>query len=217
MIICPRETSDRAIPSSKLAHEAPSTGRFLYWVGRLWLLFSGWQVIGEVPPGRQFVVIAAPHTSNWDLPHMLAAAFVFRIRVSWLGKRSLFKGPFGPIMRWLGGIAIDRSAHHGVVQQVTDRFRAEQTLIVAVPPSGTRGRAEAWKSGFYWIARSAEVPVLCGSLDYAKRESALGPSFVPTDDLGADMDRFRDYYRGITGKYPEHRTPVRLRDEDPCP
>jgi 1-acyl-sn-glycerol-3-phosphate acyltransferase len=200
--------------SSQLTHEAPSTGLLLYWIARLWILFSGWKVIGDVPPGRKFVLIAAPHTSNWDLPHMLAAAWIFRLRISWLGKRSLFRGPFGPIMRWLGGIPIDRSAHHGVVHQVAKRFEESEALMVAVPPAGTRGRSKAWRSGFYWIAKEAQVPILCGSLDYEKKESSLGLSFVPTRDLETDMDRLRTHYRDITGKYEINTTPVRLHDED---
>lgn len=201
----------------ELTHDAPSTGRVLYWLGRLWLFFSGWKLVGDVPPGRKFVIIAAPHTSNWDLLHMLAAAWVFRIRISWLGKKSLFRGPFAPFMRWLGGIPIDRSAHHGVVQQVADRFDASEALMVAVPPAGTRGRGKGWKSGFYWIARTARVPILCGSLDYQKKESGLGLSFVPSDDLGADLNRIRDYYRDIVGRYPENTTPIRLREETADP
>ncbi len=200
--------------SSELKHQAPSTGLLLYWIARLWIFFSRWKVIGDVPPGRKFVVIAAPHTSSWDLPHMLAAAWIFRLRISWLGKKSLFRRPFGPIMRWLGGIPIDRSAHHGVVQQVAERFEASEALMVAVPPAGTRGPGKAWKSGFYWIAKEAQVPILCGSLDYQKKESRLGLSFVPSDDLKTDMERLRAYYRTIAGKFVENATPIRLRDED---
>jgi len=186
---------------------------FTYTLGRLWLRIFGWTVHGELPQGGKAVLIAAPHTSNWDFTFMLAAAFVLRVKLSWMGKDSLFKRPFGGLFRRLGGIPINRSAAHGVVEQITDRLRRAKALIVAVAPSGTRSRRDYWKSGFYWIAAQAQVPIVCGYLDYARRQAGLGLSLLPTHDLRADMERIRGFYQDIRGRYPELETTIRLLEE----
>lgn len=175
----------------------------------------GWRFEGEIPQVERAVLIAAPHTSNWDLPHMLATAWVLRLRVSWLGKHTLFRGPFGWLFRKLGGIPVDRRAPQGLVQQVADALRTSDKLIVAVPPSGTRSRAALWKSGFYWIAHTAGVPVVCGYLDFATRRASLGYTFEPTGDVKADMDRVRAFYDGVRGKHPDFETPILLKEELP--
>lgn len=200
--------------TSQVVHDGPTTGLFWYWVARLWMAVFGWDVEGEPPLNvRKAVLIAAPHTTNWDLPHMLAAAFLFRIRLSWMGKNSLFKPPFGLFMRWLGGVAVDRSAPKGQVQAVADLFSANERLILAVPPSGTRKRVEFWKSGFYWIAHTAQVPIVCAYLDYGRKRAGLGLTFVPSGDPAADMDRIREFYKDIRGKFPEAESPPRLKEE----
>jgi 1-acyl-sn-glycerol-3-phosphate acyltransferase len=173
----------------------------------------GWDVTGRVPPGGKFVLVGAPHTSNWDFPFTLAALYTFRLKISWLGKHTLFKKPFGKIMRWLGGIPIDRSSEHGVVDQIVKQFNESQKFAVTIAPSGTRKKRDYWKSGFYWIAHTAQVPILCGYLDYSRKTACLGLSFVPTGDIKKDMDRIRGFFVGIRGKNPELATPIRLFDE----
>jgi len=198
---------------SAITHPGPTTAWWLYWVARLWMAVFRWDVQDGPPQSPKGVVIAAPHTSNWDLPHMLAAAFLFRFKVSWLGKDSLFRPPFGWFMRGLGGIPVDRSSPKGQVQQAADMLTAADKLMLAVPPSGTRSRRDHWKSGFYWIAHSAQVPVICGYLDYGRRRACLGYTFVPTGDVKADMDKVRAFYEGIQGKFETDRTPVLLKEE----
>jgi len=200
--------------SSKLTHDGPVSGIIFYWIGRLWMKFFGWDVTGSLPPGGKYVLIAAPHTSNWDLAFTIAAGFVFRIRISWLGKDAIFNKPFGTIMRWLGGIPIDRSHSQGQTEQIADLFRNSEKLVVAVPPSGTRKKVGHWKSGFYWIAHSAQVPILCGYLDYSTKTACLGYSFTPGDDIKSDMDKIREFYKDIKGKYQEKVSAIRLKDED---
>ena len=175
---------------------------------------AGWDVVGQVPVGGKFVLVGAPHTSNWDFPFTLAAVFIFRLRISWLGKDTLFKKPFGGVMRWLGGIPVDRHSEHGVVYQIARKFREADRLVVAIGPSGTRKKKDHWKSGFYWIAHTAQVPIICGYLDYGRKEACLGLSFVPTGDIEKDMDRIREFYQGIQGKHPELTTRIRLVDEE---
>ncbi len=200
--------------NSKITHNGPTSGLFFYWIGRLWMRFFGWDVIGQLPQSGKFVLIAAPHTSNWDLAFLIAAGFVFRMKISWLGKDAIFNKPFGSIMRWLGGIPVDRSSSHGLVDQIVDKFNESEKLIVTVPPSGTRKKKENWKSGFYWIARNAQVPLLCGYLDYSRKVACLGLTFVPSKDIKIDMDRIRDFYKDIKGKYPEMKSAIKLLDEE---
>lgn len=130
-----------------------------------------------------------------------------------MGKDTLFKKPFGKIMRWLGGIPIDRSSEHGVVGQIVKQFNESRKLVVTIAPSGTRKKRDYWKSGFYWIAYTAKVPILCGYLDYSRKKACLGLSFLPTGDIKKDMDRIREFFVGIRGKNPELTTRIRLLDE----
>jgi len=199
--------------SSQLAHPGPYTGWFTYWLARLWMWVFGWDTEGDHPQVEKGVIIAAPHTTNWDLPHMLAAAFIFRVRISWMGKHTLFKPPFGWFMRMLGGVPVDRRAPGGLVKQVADKFVAADKLLLAVPPSGTRSKRDRWKSGFYWIAHTAQVPVVCGYLDYGRKKACLGYTFVPSGDIAADMEKVRAFYDGVTGKYPELQNDIVLKEE----
>jgi 1-acyl-sn-glycerol-3-phosphate acyltransferase len=184
-----------------------------YWIGRAWLGFFGWHIETEEPP-PSFVFVAAPHTSGWDLPFMLACSYVMRVPVSWMGKRELFRPPFGWFMRALGGIPIDRSAHHNKVEWAAGLFALDPRLVLGVPPEGTRGKVEHWKSGFYHIARGASVPIGLGYLDYTRRVTGIGGFVTPTGDVRADMDRVRAFYRGVSGKYPDLQGVPRLREED---
>ena len=190
------------------------TGWFLRGVGRLYLRIFGWRVEGRFPDAAKTVVIAAPHTSNWDLPLMLAIAWVLDVRPSWLGKQELFRRPFGWFMRRLGGVPVDRTARQNTVQQAVDRFGAVERLHLVIPPSGTRSRATHWRSGFYHIARGAGVPIVCAYLDYRTRVGGIGPAITPSGDIAADMARIRDFYATKQAKYPAQATPVRLREED---
>jgi 1-acyl-sn-glycerol-3-phosphate acyltransferase len=186
-------------------------------IGRLWLRAFGWRVEGALPDCRRAVVVAAPHTSNWDLPFMLAVAFVLGVKPSWLGKRELFRAPFGRVLRWLGGVPVDRGARQGLVGQAVARFGAVERLFLVIPPSGTRARATHWKSGFYHVARGAGVPIVCAYLDYHDRVGGIGLVLTPSGDVRADMDRIRSFYAAKRGKHPGQATPVRLREEEPHP
>jgi 1-acyl-sn-glycerol-3-phosphate acyltransferase len=200
--------------SARVTHDGPASGVIGYWLGRAWMGLFGWEVIGEVPAGGKFVLVGAPHTSNWDFPFTLAAVHVFRLKISWMGKDSAFRKPFGGIMRRLGGIPIDRDSPQGVVGQMAERFKASEKLVVAIAPCGTRKKRDSWKTGFYWIAHTAQVPILCGYLDYGRKVACLGLSFVPTGDLTQDMERIRGFYEGVQGKHPALASRIRLAGED---
>lgn len=183
-------------------------------LGRTYLRALGWKVEGAVPRPHRFVLIAAPHTSNWDLPFMLATGWVYGIRVRWMGKHTLFRPPFRWLMTRIGGVPIDRRAAHGVVAQMAERFAQSDELILAVPPEGTRGRRDFWKSGFYEIARAANVPIVLGFLDFGAKVVGMGPAIRPSGNVRADMDILREFYRGKVGKRPGMFTEPRLRSED---
>ena len=183
-------------------------------IGRLYLRAFGWRVEGALPACARAVVVAAPHTSNWDLPFMLAVAYALGVKPSWLGKRELFRGPLGWLLLRLGGVPVDRRAPQGIVGGAVARFAAAEHLFLVIPPSGTRARAEYWKSGFYHVARGADVPIVCAYLDYPARVGGIGLVFTPTGDVRADMDRIRAFYASKRGKYPAQATPIRLRDEE---
>jgi len=201
----------------KVKHGGPQAKLWTYYVGRAYLRAIGWTTEGELPTDAKAVLIAAPHTSNWDLPHMLAVSWVFRLRLRWLGKHTIFKGVAGHVMRWLGGIPVDRRASHGVVQQVVDHFDDTDTIVLAIAPPGTRKRTDNWKSGFYHIAAQAEVPILCGFLDYGRRVGGVGPAIMPSGDVQRDMDRIREFYAGMVGKYPNFQAEILLKDEQAVP
>lgn len=185
------------------------------WLGQFYLKLFGWRLVGERPPVKKCVIVAAPHTSNWDVPVMLSMSYVLGIHVSWVGKHTLFVWPLGYLMRALGGVPVDRRSPHNAVEQLAAAFSRRDELYLMVPPEGTRGRAEYWKTGFYYIALAAGVPLILGLLDFKRREGGLYKVLHPTGDIHADMQQIREFYRDVTGKHPECFGPVRLKDEIP--
>jgi 1-acyl-sn-glycerol-3-phosphate acyltransferase len=168
----------------------------------LWLI--GWKAIGKPIKDQRFVLIGAPHTSNWDFPLMLMVVLKLRLRLHWMGKHSLFPFPVGGVMRWLGGIPIDRTRHHGVVDQVVQQYGENPELVVLVPPEGTRSRVKDWKTGFYHIANNANVPILMGYLDVSRKEAGLADFFHPTGQVEEDMRAIRQFYVNKKGIRPEN-------------
>lgn len=183
-------------------------------VGRAWLAAFGWRIEGGAPAARKAVVIAAPHTSNWDLPFSIAVSFALDLDMSWIGKHTLFRVPFGSIMRALGGVAVDRRARHNAVTGIAALIDEAEELLLIIPPEGTRGRATRWKTGFYYIAVEAKVPIVLGFLDYERKCGGLGELFWPTGDIRADFERIRVFYEDIKGKYPERSGSVTLGDDE---
>jgi len=181
--------------------DTPVLRTMVRWVSIFILKIFGWQIQGRMPDTPRFVLIAAPHTSNWDLPLTLLVAFVLRANIYWMGKDAIFRPPFRGFFKWLGGIPIDRSRSNSVVTQSIEQFEKNKTLILTVPPAGTRQRVMYWKTGFYHIANSAQVPIVLGFLDYRRKVGGIGPTVLPTRDIEADMVVIRDFYKDITGKH----------------
>jgi 1-acyl-sn-glycerol-3-phosphate acyltransferase len=172
----------------------------------------GWEIEGGPPGIRRAVVIAYPHTTNWDLPFTLACAYALDVDIKWLGKKDLFRFPWRWSMRKLGGIPVDRSRRTNLVDAVVEAIAPLPDVLVVIPPEGTRGKAGRWKSGFYWIAHRAKIPIVLGFLDFKRRRGGLGEVFEPTGDIQVDFERIRAFYRGIEGKYPDKQGPITLVD-----
>ena len=163
----------------------------------------GWRFEGEVPDRRQLVIVAAPHTSNWDFVIGMAGVFALGLDLHWMGKHTLFRPPFGGVMRWLGGLPIDRRSAHGVVEQMAAEFVRRQSLWLVITPEGTRSKVTRWKTGFWHIARDAGVPIFLAGLDYRRRRLVLGPLWHPGDSLDEDLAGIRAHYHGLTPRHPE--------------
>lgn len=185
--------------------ETPVVNSVLRGLSLAFLKLTGWKVVGSLPlHAKKSVLIAAPHTSNWDLPYTLMVAFTLRLNVHWMGKESLFKPPFRGVMMWLGGIPVRRESANNLVAASAEVIRAaDGPLQLIVPPEGTRSKSRTWKTGFYYIARSAQVPIVMAYLDYANKVGGLGPVFIPTGDIEADMVAIKAFYAPFKGKNPQ--------------
>jgi 1-acyl-sn-glycerol-3-phosphate acyltransferase len=184
-------------------------------VARVYWVFSRWTLQTEPAPTRPTVLVGAPHTSNWDFVLMLAIAWRLGIDVRWMGKKTLFAGWRGPIMRALGGIPVDRGDPGRVVGDVVAQVHAGAVFGLVITPDGTRKGHSHWKSGFYRIARETGMPVTLGYVDRTTMTTGLGPTIELTGDVAADMDRIRAFYADKAGARPEHRVEPRLREERP--
>jgi 1-acyl-sn-glycerol-3-phosphate acyltransferase len=180
----------------------------MHELAKLLFRVTGWKVEGSVPDPPRCVVIAAPHTSNWDAFIMLTAAYILRVKLAWFVKDAAFFFPLGPIIRFFGGVPIDRTKRNNVVEQAIARFTGSEPFILAVPPEATRGKSPSWKTGFYHIAIGAGVPIVLGFIDYRRKVAGLGPTFVPTGDIEADFRFFERFYAQVTPKFPELRGTV---------
>jgi 1-acyl-sn-glycerol-3-phosphate acyltransferase len=185
-------------------------------LGYLALRLSGWRVVGVRPTAPRFVVIVAPHTSNWDFPVGLACGYGAGLLSRWpygfFIKAELFRGLLAPVFRALGGIPIDRSAPHEAVQRSVEILRRRERYVLVITPEGTRRRTEHWHSGFYHIARNAGLPVVPVCFDYGRRECRIGPATELTGDTEGDLEVFRRFYADPRARHPERFGPIRFRD-----
>lgn len=173
-----------------------------------------WTTVVQEPVPDKCVMIAGPHTTNWDFVVMVSMARVKGVSITWLGKDALFRPPLGWLMRAMGGLPVRRKAANGMVAALAAEFPKHDVLHLVVPAEGTRSRTEYWKSGFYRIALAADVPVVCAFVDGPTRTGGFGPVLHLTGDVRADMDQVRAFYETKDGLKPGRFGPVRLRDED---
>ena len=183
-------------------HKTPVIRTAARWLARFFLKCSGWQVQGQRPDIPRYVMIAAPHTSNWDFIYALAISVVYRIDALIMMKDAWFFWPLGPVFRWLGAMPVDRRKSNNVVAQMIAAFQRKTEMILMVPPSGTRKKVLCWKTGFYHIAHGAGVPIAMGYLDYRLKIGGIGPVFHPTGNIEQDLKTIQKFYRDITGKHP---------------
>jgi 1-acyl-sn-glycerol-3-phosphate acyltransferase len=188
--------------------DIPILKSILKWVSISILRIYGWCREGQVPNIPKYVMIVAPHTSNWDLAIGLALVFAFKLKLNWLAKESLFRWPVGGFIRWLGGIPINRSKSCNLVAQSIQTFEDGDKMIMVIAPEGTRKKVDYWKTGFYHIARGANVPIVMGFIDYARKVGGIGPMIIPTGNIELDMQKIRFFYDKITGKFPDKSTPA---------
>ena len=168
-----------------------------------------------MPKIKKFVVIAAPHTSLWDAPIGLIIAFSLRVHATSLIKHSAFFWPLGPLLRYLGGVPVDRRLHHNMVDHAADIIAKSDEIALAMAPEGTRSNAGYWKSGFYYMALRAKVPILLVFFDYRRKVVGRGPILYPTGNVEADLDVIRRFGATVTPRHPENRCPVRFRNRVP--
>ena len=182
--------------------DTPIVNTMLRAFSLAFLKLSGWKVLGSLPEGAEkSVLIAAPHTSNWDLPYTLMVAFSLRLTPYWMGKEEIFKPPFCGLMMWLGGLPVDRAKSNNMVSASVDVLKAATgPLQLIVPPEGTRDKTRFWKTGFYYIAQGAQVPIVMAYLDYDKKIGGLGPVFQPTGNIEVDMVVIKSFYAQFKGK-----------------
>jgi 1-acyl-sn-glycerol-3-phosphate acyltransferase len=176
--------------------------RFWRWFGRTYLRLAGWKIEGHLPNLARFVIAVAPHTSNWDFAHGVAAMFALDFRLSYIGKHTLFRPPFGALFRWTGGIPVDRSVTNGLVDSSIRAFANSDQLALVIAPQGTRRPVPHFKTGFLRIARGAGVPVLYAALDYGTRSVRLGPLVFPGEDIEAERERAERHFSAFQGKRP---------------
>lgn len=187
---------------SRTLFDHPRLQPLLSAFARRTLHLLGWKVEGELSPrAERCVVVAAPHTSNWDFPYTLLGALALGMRIRWLGKASLFRAPFGGVMRWLGGIPVHRERANNLVGSSIEALKnAPGPLQLVVSPEGTRSRTTKWKTGFHHIARGAGLPIQLSYLDWARRTAGLGPLVEPGEDVEADVAAIRAFYAPIRGR-----------------
>lgn len=179
------------------------------FIGRVIYRLLGWKCVGQTPVYRKYVIIAAPHTSNWDGFFLIGAASMLNLNFSFFGKHSLFKGPLGWFLRSRGGIPLDRSRNQSFVSQAVSWFDRLDTFAIGVAPEGTRRLTSGWRTGFYYIALQARVPIVLGYIDYARKEGGILPEvLIPTGDIDKDFETLRRLYGPLVARHPERKGPI---------
>lgn len=174
------------------------------------LSLFGWQVEARLPSEKKLVIIGAFHTSNWDFPLGILGLWALGLKASWVGKHTLFRGPMGPIFRLMGGIPVDRSVSTGFIKRTADLYRTRDHMALTIAAEGTRSRTEHWKTGFYYIALEAKVPIALGYVDYSRKRLGVGATLYPSGDIRKDFDIIRDFYKDKKGLRPENQGPIVL-------
>ena len=183
--------------------DVPLLKNLLRFCAVLYLKITGWKREGQVPNLDKFLIIAAPHTSNWDFPISLAMLLAFKVRAYWMGKDSMFRWPYGLLFRLLGGIPIDRSKANNAVEQSIKAIKERKKMVLMLSPEGTRKKVAYWKTGFYHIAHGSGVPIVLGYLDYARKVGGIGGLVYASGNIESDMNAIQLFYSNVTARHPE--------------
>ncbi len=191
-----------------MTYRSPDYPVFFSWIGHFIFKLVGWRVEGNLPDYPKMVVAGAPHTSNWDGFVFINTTFALRARMNWLGKHTLFYAPIGWLMRLGGGIAVNRKTTKNAVEQVVQVFNEREKMVLVIAPEGTRKKTDHWKTGFYYIALNAKVPIVMAYVDYPRKRVGIGPAVMPSGNLDADFEIFRAFYADKVGRHPEKMSDV---------
>ena len=183
-------------------------------VSKFILGILGWTLEINLPPYKKYVLVGAPHTSNWDLPLGLLYMSAVGLRFNWAGKHTIFWGPIGTILKVIGGIPVDRRIRSGLIERMSELFDSRERMILAITPEGTRSKVPYWKTGFYYIALRAKVPIILGYLDYKEKKLGMGYSFFPSGDIEKDIRLVRAFYKDKTGRHPEQQGEIAIRPKE---
>ena len=178
------------------------------------LRLLSWQVVVNLPPGSKYVLVGAHHTSGWDLLFALLFKYATGIDYKFVAKDDLFRWPIGGLLRRFGGVPVNRRSRTGFVQQMIDIFDQSDSFVLAISPEGTRSKSKYWKTGFYYIALGAQVPIGMLFLDYGARVIGIGPNFIPSGDIEADFVQIREFYNGVQGLRPKAQGAIAIRPND---
>ncbi len=186
----------------QLGDAIPRRGNsFSRWLGRCIFALIGWKIVGEFPNLKKFVIIAAPHSSNWDFIVAVGVILSTGIKISYLAKQSLFRPPFGFLFYWLGGIPTQRNGTQGLVGQCVAAMQTKEQLVFAIAPEGTRTKNKPWKHGFYYIAQGAGVPVLSAIIDNSRKQIVFSKLFTLSTDFESDMVKFKAEFEGYPDRH----------------
>ena len=180
-------------------------------IARILLKIVGWTSAGKPEGLKKYIFIASPHTSNWYGFYMLLIGAATDMNIHFIAKVSLFKPPFGWILKKIGGIPVDRSKSQNFTKQIADIFAARDELVIGIAPEGTRSKKDHWRTGFYYMALEAKVPIVLGFLDYKNKRGGFGPVLHPTGDIDSDFEKIKDFYKDIVGKRPENQNVLTLK------
>lgn len=196
------DEQEQTIP--ELGPRIPRRGNGLTKAGaRAIMGAAGWTIVGEVPDEPKIVLVGAPHTSNWDYIFTVLTVYSLGVDIHFVGKQSLFDNPLGGVMRFTGGIPIDRATSEGFVDKMVEEFNRRASFVLAIMPEGTRARDDGskWRSGFYHIAQGAGVPMVLVIFDYGRKTMRMGPTFWPSGNYEADLAKIQACFAGVQGKY----------------
>ncbi|HKY53416.1 MAG TPA: lysophospholipid acyltransferase family protein [Anaerolineales bacterium] len=183
----------------------PILSGIYHHLAKFLMRLAGWRIEGELPDIPKFVLIGAPHTSNWDFVLFLGVIFSLRANVRFMGKAEIFRSPLGPFFRYCGGIPVDRRKSTGLVEQMVNTCSQSERFILTIAPEGTRHHVQEWKSGFYHIAKGAGIPIVMAVVDGKHKTVRIGQVFHPTDDMEADMQKIKAVFNGIVGINPRKK------------